>query len=310
MKTRIIVAAVLLPIFFAILFIFPSYVLTIMVVAISAIAAYELLVATKILNRRIQVYTMIAAVLVPAAVYLSSLDTVVQNPTMTQVTLLLSTTFFLICLLAIEAVLAFNKADRKKQKKQTKAKSTDADNKEPDTADKTFKFRQIPIALAAGLLIPYLLSTLISLRAMPYGYLFVLLPVIAAITTDSGAYFCGVAFGRKKPFPNISPNKTVEGFIGGIIIGTAGILGYGLVLSIATPHTIIFPALILYGVLGAIMTILGDLTFSLIKRKCGIKDYGRLIPGHGGALDRFDSMTFAAPTMYLLTLLVPAIIIA
>jgi len=83
---------------------------------------------------------------------------------------------------------------------------------------------------------------------------------------------------------------------------------YGIILYYTTPLTIIFPALILYGIIGAIMTELGDLTFSLIKRKCGIKDYGNLIPGHGGALDRFDSMTFAAPTMYFMVTLLPAMI--
>jgi phosphatidate cytidylyltransferase len=84
---------------------------------------------------------------------------------------------------------------------------------------------------------------------------------------------------------------------------------YGIILSYTTPLTIIFPALILYGILGAFVTELGDLTFSYIKRKCAIKDYGNLIPGHGGALDRFDSMTFAAPTMYLLVMLLPAMIV-
>jgi phosphatidate cytidylyltransferase len=144
---------------------------------------------------------------------------------------------------------------------------------------------------------------------MQYGHLFVLLPIIAAFVTDSGAYFTGVTIGKKKAFPTISPNKTVEGYIGGTIAGTAGMLIYGIILSYTTPLTIIFPALIIYGILGALVTEAGDLTFSLIKRKCGIKDYGSLMPGHGGALDRFDSMSFAAPTMYLLVMLVPAIII-
>jgi len=172
------------------------------------------------------------------------------------------------------------------------------------------KFRQIPIALAAGVLIPYLLTSLISLKSMPYGHLLVLLPVVATVITDSGAYFTGVTIGKRKAFPNISPNKTVEGYIGGTIAGILAMLLYGLILSLITTLTISFPVLILYGVLGAVMTELGDLAYSLIKRKCGIKDYGKLIPGHGGALDRFDSMILCGPTMYLLVVFIPAFIIS
>jgi len=170
------------------------------------------------------------------------------------------------------------------------------------------KFRKIPIALAGGMLIPLMLSALINLKCMPYGHLFVLLPIVSAFLTDSGAYFIGVAFGKTKPFPTISPNKTVEGYIGGLIFGTLGMVIYGAILATATSLPVILPALILYGIIGAVVTECGDLAFSLIKRKCGIKDFGRLIPGHGGALDRFDSMSFCAPTMYLLTIILPAII--
>jgi len=280
MKTRIIVSAILLPIFFAVLFIFPPIVLSIVVSVICAIAAYELVTATKIRNRRVQVYTIIAAALTPMAVYLSTLLS--AGIALVLLTLLFSIFFIFICLLIIEAIL--------KTKKQ-------------------LKFRQIPIALAAGMLMPYMLSALISLKGMPYGHLLVLLPIVAAFLTDSGAYFVGVTMGKKKAFPTISPNKTVEGYIGGTITGIIGMLIYGIILSYTTPLTIVYPALIIYGILGAIVTELGDLTFSLIKRKCGIKDYGKLIPGHGGAMDRFDSMTFCAPTMYLLMLTLPAIII-
>jgi len=153
-----------------------------------------------------------------------------------------------------------------------------------------------------------MISCLISLKTMPYGYLLVFLPVISAALTDSGAYFTGVAIGKRKAFPKISPGKTVEGCIGGLIAGTAGLLLFGIVLANTTSLTVIYPILALYGIIGAIVTELGDLFFSLIKRKCNIKDYGKLIPGHGGVLDRFDSMTFAAPTLYLLMILIPSFI--
>jgi len=300
MKTRIIVAAVLLPVFFCVLFIFPPIVLTVIISIINIIAVYELLNAVNMSrNKSVLVYTMVSAGLIPFSIYLSFRMAATDHApgtitgTLTVIflyTLLLSIFFIFISLLLIEAVLTI---------KNTKAieKGTQ------------LKFRQIPIALTAGLLIPLMLSTLIGLKTMPYGHLFVLLPVIATVLTDSGAYFIGVTMGKRKVFPTISPNKTAEGFVGGIIIGTAGMLLYGLILSLTTPLTIIFPVLILYGLLGAIVTEAGDLMFSLIKRKCGIKDYGNLFPGHGGALDRFDSMTFAAPTMLLLVTFIPAIVV-
>jgi len=292
MKTRIIVAAVLLPVFFAILFIFPPIVLTLVLSAICAIAAYELLAATKIVNKRVIVYTIIAAVLTPIAVYLSHalhIATGSNYSLLTLITLLLSIFFVFISWLAIEFVLTFK-------------------TKKAEVSVKRLKLKQIPIVIAAGMLIPFLLSSLISLKCLEYGHLLVLLPIIAAFTTDSGAYFIGITMGKTKAFPKISPNKTIEGCVGGVITGTLGILLYGIIISYATPLTVLYPALFLYGVLGSVVTQLGDLTFSLIKRKCGIKDYGKIMPGHGGALDRFDSMTFAAPTMLLLVVLIPAII--
>jgi len=292
MKTRVIVSAILLPIFFAILFIFPPVVLTLVLSVICAIAAYELIHATKIINKKVQIYTIIAAVFTPIAVYLSlAFHIVTHSPfsIMTLITLLLSIFFFLICLLLVEFLLTYK-------------------NKKAIESGKQLKLRQIPITLAAGMLIPYMLSALISLKCMPHGHLLVLLPIIAAFMTDSGAYFVGVTMGKTKAFPTISPNKTVEGCVGGVIIGTLGMLIYGIILSYATPLSIMFPALILYGILGAVVTEAGDLVFSLIKRKCGIKDFGKIIPGHGGAMDRFDSMTLTAPTMYLLVILLPAVI--
>ena len=278
----------LLPVFFLILFVFPPYVLTFVISAICAIAAYELIRAVKIRNISVLVYSLIAAVFIPMAIYLSTLF---LYPVLTSTTLLLSIVFTFICLLLIEIALTF---------KNTKSIERGTQ----------LKFRFIPVALAAGILIPLMLSTLVILRAMPYGYLFVLLPIIITILTDSGAYFTGISIGKRKAFPNISPNKTVEGCIGGIIAGILGMLLYGLILSLATPLTIVFPALILYGLLGAVITELGDLTFSLVKRKCKIKDFGNLIPGHGGALDRFDSLIFTAPLIYLLVTLIPAIIVS
>ena len=295
MKTRIITAAVLLPVFLAILLIFPPIILAAVISIICGIAAYELLHATNLSrNKSVLVFSIIAAALVPLSVYLGSIPSPAPgNPysAMLLITLLFSVFFIFISLLVIEAVLTMKNA--KAIEKGTQ-----------------LKFRQIPIALTAGMLIPYMFSSVVSLKSMHYGHLLVMLPVVATILTDSGAYFTGVTIGKKKAFPTISPNKTVEGYIGGTIAGIIGMLIYGVILSYTTSLTVVFPILILYGILGAIMTELGDLVFSLIKRKCGIKDYGNLIPGHGGALDRFDSIIFCGPTIYLLVIFMPAFIVS
>ena len=274
MKTRIIVAVICLPLLFIVLFFLPPYVLTGLVSIICAISAYELLHAIwGKENDRIRIYATFAAALIPIGAYFD-------------LTALVFPAVFLalMSLLFLEAVFVF-KTIRK------------------------ITFSQILIALFAGALIPLMLSSLISLKLMPEGHLFVLLPVVSAFLTDAGAYFTGMAIGKKKAFPLVSPKKTVEGCIGGLAVGTAAMLIYGFVVYAATFHEVVLWALILYGIIGAAITQLGDLSFSLIKREYNIKDYGRLIPGHGGMLDRLDSMIFTAPAMYLLTALVPAIIV-
>ena len=126
----------------------------------------------------------------------------------------------------------------------------------------------------------------------PYALL-VWLVFFTAFGTDVCAYFAGYLFGKHKLCPSISPKKTVEGAIGGVI---------GSVILSVVFITIFQPDLLLHGIvigfLGSIISQFGDLTASIIKRKIGIKDYGDLIPGHGGVLDRFDSVLFTAPFVY------------
>jgi len=274
MKTRIIVAVIFLPLIFIVLFFLPPYVLTGLISLVSAIAAYEMLHSLwgKGIDR-VRIYTTFSAALIPIGAYFEI--TALVFP---------AVTLALMCLLFTEAILVF-KTIRK------------------------ITFQNILIALFAGAIIPLMLSSLVSLKLMPEGRFFVLLPIISAFLTDAGAYFTGLGLGKKKVFPLVSPKKTVEGCIGGLAVGTTAILIYGAILVFTTFHSVVFWALALYGVIGAVITQLGDLSFSLIKREFDIKDYGRLIPGHGGMLDRFDSMVFAAPAMYLLVTAFPAIIV-
>ena len=164
----------------------------------------------------------------------------------------------------------------------------------------------VAIAISLGL-------SIFSLRDGAFGRYIVLLPFVSAFITDAGAYFVGVKLGKKKLFPKISPKKSLEGFIGGIVIGTAAVVLYTFVLSCVIPldmsgatyysFNYLFAAII--GFFGAIATEVGDLLFSAIKRKLGIKDYGNLIPGHGGMLDRFDSMVVCAPIIAVLYVFAP-----
>jgi phosphatidate cytidylyltransferase len=134
-----------------------------------------------------------------------------------------------------------------------------------------------------------------------------LLPIVIAFTSDSLALFAGMAFGRHKLAPQLSPKKTVEGALGGFFGAIACTLLYGLILRTWCGITVCYPILALYGGLGSVVSQMGDLFFSYIKRQYGIKDYGNVFPGHGGVLDRFDSVIFCAPFIELLFRLAPAL---
>ena len=124
-----------------------------------------------------------------------------------------------------------------------------------------------------------------------------------AYSCDAAAYFGGRAFGRHKLCPSVSPKKTVEGALFGILGGVLGALGCRLffVYLLRTPMPGV-PAAILLGVLGSLAGQIGDLTASLLKRYSGIKDYGKVFPGHGGVMDRFDSVIFTLIVLYCYTL--------
>ncbi|WZL74879.1 phosphatidate cytidylyltransferase [Clostridiaceae bacterium 35-E11] len=116
---------------------------------------------------------------------------------------------------------------------------------------------------------------------------------ISAWATDTFAYFTGYFLGSKKLCPNISPKKTVEGALGGII---GSVLSSFLFAYYVIPELTVHCMII--GFIGSILGQIGDLTASIFKRQAGIKDYGKIMPGHGGILDRFDSILFTAPAVY------------
>ncbi len=157
----------------------------------------------------------------------------------------------------------------------------------------SFKFTDLSATLLTPLYAGWLLTHLISLRQLPGGFHYVLLVLASTWGTDTMAYFIGIIFGKRKLAPMVSPNKSVSGALGGI----AGSITAALLVGLADKHMLIIHYLII-GLLVGVIGQAGDLVESAFKRMAGVKDAGRIIPGHGGVLDRFDSMFFTAPVTY------------
>lgn len=267
MWMRILAAVVLLPLLVVMLFWLPTLVTTLVCSLALAIAAYELLWGTGLVKHvRLTVYTALMAALMPLWCHFG----MGYLPALIVVFLFTAVLFaeVLISKLAI-------------------------------------RFDQITVCLAGGLLIPFLLSALIRIHGAEQGRAFVAIPFVLAFMSDSGAYFVGCAIGKHKLAPVISPKKSVEGLFGGIVGSVLGMVIYCLVLQNFFGFRVSYVWAAVYGVLGSLLSTFGDLCFSAIKRQVGIKDYGNLIPGHGGVLDRFDSMTVVAPLAEILLMLLP-----
>lgn len=164
-------------------------------------------------------------------------------------------------------------------------------------------YSDITFALIGTLLVSWGMCSILIMPPIYYNYYAFFFVICLGVPwcADAGAYFSGVFLGQHKLCPNVSPNKTVEGFIGGIAAGTLSALIIGFVFSFLYPKAEFnYGILLIIGALSSIISVLGDLTFSLIKRSCKIKDYGSFFPGHGGFLDRFDSVIFTAPLVYFI----------
>jgi phosphatidate cytidylyltransferase len=135
-------------------------------------------------------------------------------------------------------------------------------------------------------------------RDAPAGRIWVLLAIALTFGNDTGAYFAGRAFGRHKLYPTVSPKKTVEGAVGGLV---AGLVVMFVARATFAPWLTVRDCL-LVAIPAAVVGPIGDLVESLVKRACGVKDSGRLIPGHGGILDRIDALLFVAAWVYVYVL--------
>ena len=271
MKTRTIVAAIAIPILVVVIFFTPLIVFGCVVAVIAAIAAWEFLRCTEMdIKKRMLVYAAVFAAAVPICAALGLAD-LVTGPIL----------FLLFALMFCELMLSFRR-------------------------EQPMDFETVALVLLAAGVMPIMISALVRLGLEERGPVYILLPFVVAFSCDSGAYFMGVFLGRHKLAPHLSPKKTIEGSVGGFLAAILITVVYGLILK-AAGFTVNLAVMAVYGFLGGLACQLGDLAFSAVKRLCGVKDYGNLIPGHGGMLDRFDSMFFVAPLLELLVLWVPAI---
>jgi phosphatidate cytidylyltransferase len=163
--------------------------------------------------------------------------------------------------------------------------------------------RLVAAVVLAWLYCGLLVATVVGLR-LRFGVGWVILAFVVTWANDTFAYFAGHAFGRHKLFERISPKKTWEGFAGGAVGSVAGALVTRAVMPDLHATLAVLPAIAI-GAGGAVLGPLGDLAESLIKRGAGVKDSGKIIPGHGGLLDRIDALLFVAPWVYVFAALLP-----
>ncbi len=268
MKQRLLTAAIGLVVLLAVLFLFNTWVLHIAVALFSAIAVYEVMKSAGYQqNKLLVVFCLIFTIFVPFF----------RTPGFN----LVSRIAILAFLIGLFVILLYQ--------------------------HKKVRFEAIGVAFAASILIPFSLSTMIYMRDQfpKDGLFFAMLVFAGAWFADAGGYFIGRFFGKHKLAPNVSPKKTVEGAVGGVAFNLIFflLLGFGYALyrnHIGDPVQIHYVRIGLLGMLLALVGMLGDLSASVIKRQCGVKDFGNLFPGHGGVMDRFDSVLFVAPCLYVL----------
>lgn len=271
MKTRVLVGVIAIPLLFILILFAPVWMFGAVMAAIAAISAWELLkCVSPNLPKRMVAYAAVGAFLLP-------FGTSLGNYVLTERFVLWGLVVVMFCELMI-SFLRNSKMD----------------------------FEPIVQVVFAGFILPMLFTSLIRIDMMERGKYLLLMVFIVAFASDSFAYFAGMFLGLHKLAPELSPKKTIEGSAGGFLGTIVCMLIYGLIMK-ATGATVNFVVLAIYGYLGSLVGQLGDLAFSAVKRLHDVKDYSNLIPGHGGILDRFDSMLFIAPLIELLLLWVPAV---
>ncbi len=270
MKTRIISGVIGAALMVVILFVLPAWALNIAAAALAVMAVWETLTATGIMSHK----GVLASCLVYAAVtpffYLFTIQ------------LLLPATVLLAAVLCVLQVMHHAQ----------------------------LKVEKVGFTFFMTVVIAFAFSAIGNLRQQDNGLLYVLMTMVIPWMSDTGAYFVGTLCGKHKLCPNISPKKTVEGLVGGVVIslGSTMLLAW-LYQQWALPNdmAILWLRVVLVTICLAPISVLGDLFASIIKRQTGIKDYGHIMPGHGGVMDRFDSVLPTASLLYVLVLYCPLI---
>lgn len=283
MKTRIIAGLACAALFIALLFYMDTIALPIMVAIFSMIAVYELTKVAKV-KLPMTILSMLVGAFIPFDVSYNLLDKIGITP-------VAAITVYFITLLIM--MVKWNKE---------------------------VKFEQVSMSLMSSLAVPNAAACLIKLynwqfvtdaRYVESHAIYIIFTcAVCAWGTDTFAYFSGVFFGKHKMAPVISPKKTWEGAIGGVLLAAAMNVAVYFVASrfFSAPFTgWEWYAVIPISIILSVLSIFGDLSASVIKRNYGIKDYGNLIPGHGGVMDRIDSAVFVIPAMYAIVSVINAL---
>ena len=271
MKTRIIAGVSLVAVLLLVVLVLDKSVAAILMGLLQAVAAYELLYRTRLVtNPRLTIYCVAMAFAIAVWSYYEAIHA------------------WFVLLVLVFFLLLFSEMMRDHVK---------------------IRFEMLAMCFVGGLVVPYLMSSVVRILTMSIGRYVILIPFVVACCCDAGAYFVGVKFGKHKLAPVVSPNKTIEGALGGLATGIVTMLLYTVILDLILRFDVNYGAAIVYGLLGGLVGELGDLCFSIIKRQTGIKDYGNLIPGHGGVLDRFDSILAVAPLVEALLVVLPVVIL-
>lgn len=286
MKQRVITAVVLLALLAVVLWQINTPVLVLVIAFLAAVAANEIMRCAKVENTFIRVVATGYAACVPFFASAKALTPWVSQAVWGKVIGAVPGVVYLIALVLV-LLLAMLKGY---------AYTT---------------FEDVAVSVFAGALVPFGFSVFIRLRDMfqieQFGIYLIFYGLICALATDSGAQLAGMAFGKHKMSPNISPKKTVEGAIGGLIfsliLNGVAIILYNRLADFKMDEfavTVLLAACLPVSFLG----MMGDLSASVLKRNFGVKDFGKIFPGHGGVMDRFDSSMFTLPVTYALALTV------
>lgn len=286
MKQRVITAVVLLALLAAVVWQINTPVLVLVIAFLAAVAANEIMRCAKVENTFIRVVATGYAACVPFFASAKALTPWVSEAVWGKVIGAVPGVVYLIALVLV-LLLAMLKGY---------AYTT---------------FEDVAVSVFAGTLVPFGFSVFIRLRDMfqieQFGIYLIFYGLICALATDSGAQLAGMAFGKHKMSPNISPKKTVEGAIGGLvfslILNAVAIILYNRLADFKMDEfavTVLLAACLPVSFLG----MMGDLSASVLKRNFGVKDFGKIFPGHGGVMDRFDSSMFTLPVTYALALTV------